>query len=275
MEMIVFGARGMLGAEVCQAAFKEGIDYGGFYRGNVDITCKQAVRATLEIHKPKVVINCAGLTKHRDPEPTADEYRRVNTYGPLLLARECDRIGARLVHVSTDCVFSGDRNVRRGAYIETDAPDADDEYGWSKAEGEVTGAPHLTVRCSFIGNGDRGLLAWLRAQHGEVSGWDNVYWSGSTAPAIARALVWLAKQRDITGLFHLARFDGVITKGRLLRDLIEVLGLDATVRLTTDHAPVNRWLWTKHHSVWNRYHAEYKGPLLPPLYEALRELAGG
>lgn len=263
MRTVLVGANGMLGREVRKICPAPSLNLASW---ELDITCKQAVRATLQAYRPNVVINCAGLTKHRTPEPNADEYRRVNTYGPLLLARECDRIGARLVHVSTDCVFSGDRPIEDGPYTEVDEPDATDPYGASKAAGEIRGAPHLTVRCSFVGNGERGLIADLR-RNGELASrqwplWRNVWWSGSTAPAIARALIELAQRPEITGLRHLDSHER-INKADLCRAIWDA-GLARDVGSKEVSEPVvNRWIASLYGDL----------PALPPLYEALKELA--
>jgi dTDP-4-dehydrorhamnose reductase len=260
VNILVVGATGMLGLEVYRAAVDAGHRTLGLGHSELDITCKTAVAAELKAVPQDVVINCAGLTKHVDGSP--DDYRHANTYGPLLLARECDRIGARFIHVSTDCVFSGDRPIEDGPYTEADTPDATDIYGASKAAGEVTAAPHLTVRCSFVGNGERGLIAWLREQRESVDGWIRSYWSGSTAPAIARALVELA-QSDATGIMHLTR-GLVITKFDLISEICNALDLDLSIYGKWDPM-INRALATMRDDV----------PALPPLGDALRELAGG
>ena len=96
---------------------------------------------------PDVVINCAGIIKQQGAAQAAMSYIRVNALAPHVLADLCERWGARLIQLSTDCVFSG----RVGHYAEADIPDPVDLYDRSKLLGEVTRAPHLTVRTSFIG----------------------------------------------------------------------------------------------------------------------------
>lgn len=264
VRIAVTGASGMLGSAVIAAG---GNAVVGYTRGGLDITNRPRVREVLERDRPDVVINCAGLTKHRDPEPTVEEYHRVNTYGPLVLATECDRIGARLIHVSTDCVFSGARPIEDGPYTEADEPDATDDYGRSKADGEIRGAPHLTVRCSFVGNGERGLIAWLRndPMHDDepLVLWERAYWSGSTAPAIARALVELAGKREVTGVMHLTR--GVrYSKGELIDAIWQARIAPVMPNVWVNTPRVNRWLATNRTDV----------PALPPLFDALKELRG-
>lgn len=262
MKILCTGSSGMLGREVYTAAVNASHQTIGLGRAELDITSRSSVSIVLRNHRPDVVINCAGLTKHRMPVPTEYEYDEVNAFAPPMLARACDSVGARLIHVSTDCVFSGERLIEDGPYTEDDEPDATDAYGVSKAFGEVTRAPHLTVRCSFVGIGERGLIAWLRTRGtwDPVDRWYNAHWSGSTAPAIARALVELA-QGSQSGLMHLSGEH--VTKGHLI-NLITSLGLAPDHVPTARMEPVlNRWLASNRDDV----------PALPPLHEALRELA--
>lgn len=266
MKVLVTGSGGLLGREVVRAL--HGSPFRAYPHRALDITDAASVYGALRDDRPDAVINCAGLTKHSLSMPSDVDMRRVNSLGPLLLARTCVAVGARLIHVSTDCVFAGDRPLACGPYTEVDEPDATDVYGESKAFGEVRTAPHLTVRCSFIGWGG-GLLEWLaeRAASGveedhEIDGWDNALWSGSTAPAIARALVELAQRPEVTGLMHLTS-KPFHSKAELCDWIVDSLGLPLKVHYRAMPTPyLNRWLATTRADV----------PALPPLAEALREL---
>jgi dTDP-4-dehydrorhamnose reductase len=153
---------------------------------------------------PDVVINCAGIIKQQGTAQAVPSYIRVNSLAPHVLAGLCEHQGSRLIQLSTDCVFSG----RVGQYIETDIPDPVDLYDKSKLLGEVTHAPHLTVRTSFIGFDhfhDQGLslLDWFKRQSGEIKGYTRAIWSGLTTLEVARDLVLLAHRPEVTGLLHL------------------------------------------------------------------------
>ncbi len=153
---------------------------------------------------PDVVINCAGIIKQLGSAQTALSYIRVNALAPYVLADLCESQGARLIQLSTDCVFSG----RVGQYTETDIPDPVDLYDRSKLLGEVTHAPHLTVRTSFIGfdrfhNQGLSLLDWFKRQSGEIKGYTRAIWSGLTSLEVARNLALLARRPEVTGLLHL------------------------------------------------------------------------
>jgi dTDP-4-dehydrorhamnose reductase len=148
-----------------------------------------------------VIINCAGLTKALATDPVLAI--RVNSLAPHVMAAAAAANSARLIHLSTDCVFSG----RQGNYSEEDIPDPVDLYGRSKLLGEVTDNRHLTVRTSFIGlelHTSHGLLAWFLAQEGRISGYARVFWSGFTSLALSRILLELALRPEVTGLLHVA-----------------------------------------------------------------------
>jgi len=151
-------------------------------------------------HGFDVIINCAGLTKVLAADPVLAI--RVNSLAPHIMAAATAN-SARLIHISTDCVFSG----HQGNYSEKDIPDPVDLYGRSKLLGEVTDNGHLTVRTSFIGPElctRHGLLAWFLAQRGRISGYARVFWSGFTSLAISRILLELALRPEVTGLLHVA-----------------------------------------------------------------------
>jgi dTDP-4-dehydrorhamnose reductase len=167
--------------------------------------------------KPDLVINCAGIVK----SICDDGYQAalLNTLLPHLIADALGPWGGRLVHVSTDCVFSG----RRGQYSECDLADPVDLYGHTKLAGEVTASPHLTVRTSFIGlepQHPKGLLSWFLMQKGTVRGFRKAIWSGLTSDALAEVLVALMDRRDAAGLLHVA--GERIDKFRLLSLVAEI-----------------------------------------------------
>ncbi len=178
---------------------------------------------------PDVVINCAGIIKQQGAAHTALGYIRVNALAPYVLADLCERRGARLIQLSTDCVFSG----HIGDYTEADIPDPVDIYDRSKLLGEVTHAPHLTVRTSFIGferfhNQGLSLLDWFEGQSGEIKGYRRAIWSGLTSLELSRNLVFLARRPEVTGLLHLC--GEKISKYELLVLAREILGkTDVTV----------------------------------------------
>jgi dTDP-4-dehydrorhamnose reductase len=164
----------------------------------------------------------------------------INTEVPHLLARNCSESGVRLIHVSTDCVFRGDRG---NPYFETDVPDAVDTYGVSKARGEVTSGGHLTVRTSFIGHEldtSFGLLDWFLGQRGEVRGFSRHLWTGLGAVDLADILLEFATHHStVTGLIQVA--GAPVDKQTLLGIVQNVYEIDVNI-IPDDSTMVDRRL---------------------------------
>lgn len=187
MNIQVFGPRGMLGSAVVKAIARRGHEWEG---SDVDLRIVGAVHIRAE-----TVINCAGIVKQR--QCSASQMMLINAVGPHLLAEACDAAGARLIQVSTDCVFSG-----LGPHMESDRVDPEDDYARSKLAGEVYRPPHLTIRTSFVGFGKHGLLARLQRPNVIEYASDHMLWNGHTVDAVADLLITLAERSDITGLLH-------------------------------------------------------------------------
>lgn len=155
--------------------------------------------------RPDVVINCIGLIKQLAAADDPLAALPINALLPHRLARLCNVARARLIHVSTDCVFSGDR----GNYVETDTADATDLYGRSKHLGEVYEAHTVTLRTSIIGeeleNGANGLVGWFLSQSGSVRGFTRAIFSGLPTVELARVVRdHVLPQAGLHGLYHVA-----------------------------------------------------------------------
>lgn len=260
MKILVLGAKGVLGREVCCSALNMGHDTYWPDKDKLDITNSYDIHEFIQRFRPGVVINCAGLVKSR--EATDVQFITVNGLAPQWIADECDIIGAKLLQISTDCVFSG---TRGGFYSERDIPDPSDIYGKSKYIGEVVREPHLTIRTSFIGFGDRGLLAWLLNQKGKVPGYKDSYWNGVTSVVLARVLMSLI-DIGISGLLHI-HSNRVISKAELLSRIVDYLGLDVEVEpcYAPEEYRVNRSLVSMR-QVYDKY-------TVPSMSQMLEELA--
>jgi len=236
LKLLIIGASGMLGQMLFKVAGQHSdLDVYGTVRQRdarvlefLQTTRERIFECDLETTvdpllycSPDVVINCAGIIKQQGAAQTAISYIRVNSLAPYILADLCERRGARLIQLSTDCVFSG----RTGHYTETDIPDPVDLYDRSKLSGEVTHVPHLTVRTSFIGfdrfhNQGRSLLDWYIRQSGEIRGYTRAIWSGLTSLEVSRNLVLLARRPEVTGLLHLcgekiSKYDLLVLAGEI------------------------------------------------------------
>jgi dTDP-4-dehydrorhamnose reductase len=171
----------------------------------VDVLNQDSLVQALHTIRPNVVINCIGLIKQladaKDPLSTLP----VNSMFPHRLARLCALAGIRVVHVSTDCVFSG----KKGHYSEKNLSDAEDLYGKSKFIGELHDQEHaITLRTSIIGhelNSNHGLVDWFLSQSGEVKGYSKAIFSG--LPTVELALVikdYVLTRPKLHGLYHVA-----------------------------------------------------------------------
>ncbi len=180
-----------------------------------------AVVSALDAFQPDWVVNAVGLVKRdRANDPCAS--LEANTLFPHLLARLCAERSTRLLHFSTDCVFSG----LKGNYTERDAPDCMDWHGRCKALGEPVGKHVLVLRTSFIGlelGCKKSLVEWFLSQKGIVPGYRKAIWSGLTAMEIGRVVGRLVSSAEpLAGLWHLAT--PAISKFELLTRLNLRLG---------------------------------------------------
>jgi dTDP-4-dehydrorhamnose reductase len=202
----------------------------------------QALAELLDVVDPAVVLNCIGIVKQLEDASRPLPAITLNSLFPHQLAAMCEHKGCRLIHVSTDCVFSG-RLPLGQCYREEDDADARDLYGLTKLLGEVK-EPFLTVRTSIIGwelERASGLLAWFAGQEGkEVSGYRKAIFSGLTTRALSDVLVEVAQAYPaLAGVYHVAAEP--IDKFELLTMMRDRLDLDCTIR-PVDEPTVNRAL---------------------------------
>ena len=195
----------------------------GMATGGVDARNWPHLSAVIKQSAPQTLINCIGIVKQRGEAKSPIPSLEINSLLPHRLNELCGDLGARFIHFSTDCVFSG----RRGHYTETDPPDPVDLYGRTKLLGEVDHAPGLTLRTSIIGLEERrqttGLIEWFLAQRGTIKGFRKAIYTGLTTAAMARLVRRMLEQHaDLHGLWQVA--SEPITKYDLLVDLAAKLG---------------------------------------------------
>lgn len=157
-----------------------------------------------DLVRPEVVVNCIGLVKQLSEADDPLAAIPINSILPHRLARICAVAGARLIHMSTDCVFSGSK----GGYLESDFADAKDLYGRSKFLGEVDYPNAITLRTSIIGHelsGHRSLIGWFLAQEGEVKGFKRAVFSGLPTVELARVIKeYVIPDTNLRGLYHVS-----------------------------------------------------------------------
>lgn len=166
----------------------------------LDARDEHLLEKTVRSITPDIIVNCMGvLISEANTHPENAIF--LNAYIPQRLKTIANELGAKLIHISTDCVFSG----KKGSYTENDFKDADDVYGRAKALGEVTDAPHLTLRTSVVGpelkEGEE-LFHWFMRQKGSIKGFTKSLWSGVTTIELGKAVEW-AIDNNIQGLYHI------------------------------------------------------------------------
>lgn len=188
----------------------------------VDVENTDSVARLLAHTRPDVLVNCVGLVKQLAEADDPLQTIPINSLLPHRLARLCQVAGARLVHVSTDCVFSG----AKGLYREDDPADAQDLYGRSKHLGEVDYPNAVTLRTSIIGHelaSAHGLIGWFLAQSGSVRGFTRAVFSGLPTVELAKVVRdHVLPQPQLHGLYHVSA--APISKYELLRLVAEVYG---------------------------------------------------
>ena len=156
--------------------------------------------------KPKLIINCLGITNKflKNNFKSVEESIKINALFPHRLHEICSKIDARLIHLSTDCVFSG----RKGFYKEDDIPDPLDIYGRSKLLGELNYSNSLTIRKSVIGHeflSRNGLLEWFLNKKETVEGYKNAIFSGLTVLELAKIIdKYIIPNKRLSGIIHVA-----------------------------------------------------------------------
>lgn len=170
----------------------------------VDIRSLERLVEVLSDFRPEVVINAIGIVKQRADSKESIPSLEINALLPHRLTVLCKGIGARLIHLSTDCIFSG----KKGSYQESDPSDAEDLYGKTKYLGEVREANSLTLRTSIIGrelSRHRSLLDWFLAQSGTVKGFTNAIYTGFTTLEMSRIIEkMLMEYPEASGVYQVS-----------------------------------------------------------------------
>ena len=222
MKVLIFGGSGMLGHRLWIELSKKHDTYVTIRRNknifpNLDVFPREKIRTNVEANyfdqitravasiQPDLVINCIGLIKQmghfaRDPLLAIS----INSLLPHRLSMICRVANIRLIHISTDCVFSG----KKGMYKENDDSDAVDLYGRTKFLGEVHYPHCVTLRTSIIGRelkSKLGLIEWFLAQKGQINGYKNAIYSGVTTHELSRIIMdYVIPNKNISGLYHVS-----------------------------------------------------------------------
>jgi len=247
MRVLVVGVSGMLGSAVFSLFSRAG-DFAltGTMRSDsfkkyfptawhqnivpgIDILDDESLVQAIDHADPDVVINCVGLIKQLSTANDPLVVLPINSMYPHRLAAICEQRGARLIHISTDCVFDG----HKGNYVESDQSDATDLYGKSKYIGELDDKPHaITLRTSVIGHelsSSTGLIEWFLSQSGSIRGFKRAIFSGLPTVELASVIKdYVIPRTDLNGLYHvsadpISKFDLLSLVAKIYRKKIEII----------------------------------------------------
>lgn len=250
MKILILGATGMLGHKLMQVLSKR-FDTIGTVRGDAlrykrhpilgdmpllgDVQAENfdSVIKAVALARPDIIINCIGIIKQHPDAKDPPKSIAINALFPHRLSILCQASDARLIHISTDCVFSG----KRGNYLEEDTPDPEDLYGLTKLLGEVTYPGCLTIRTSMIGRelkGRFGLIEWFLSQKNKsVNGFSHAIYSGFTTQVLADLIGNIIKEHpEFSGLWHIS--SDPISKYDLLNIVNRKLRLEISIRTDED-----------------------------------------
>jgi dTDP-4-dehydrorhamnose reductase len=241
MKIFVLGCNGMLGRYVT-SYFKKRYEVVAVGR-EIDASKESFTSLSVwfdinGIHINDVVINCIGLIKQKMTDKDSIKAIRINSIFPHLLSSFCSTKYVHLIHISTDCCFSGSK----GCYSEEDTPDPEDMYGLSKAAGEPENCS--VIRTSVIGEGDfkKSLIEWVKSQK-EINAYINHKWNGVTCLQLTQEIDNIIKSGNYwRGVRHY--FSDTVTKAQLVRMIGEVYGKDIVFSDCQAEKSVDRTLST-------------------------------
>lgn len=215
MKFLILGCNGMVGHMVSLYLMEQDYEVDGFARTESkyiqtitgDARDLELLKRIIKEGYYNTIINCIGiLNKYAENDHEAAVF--LNAYLPQFLAKETENTNTQIIHISTDCVFSGSR----GGYKESDFPDGELFYDRSKALGELSNKKDVTLRMSVIGPDiDKegiGLINWFLQQKDKVKGYKNAFWTGQTSLQLAKVIENAAIQR-VHGLYHMVPEDKI------------------------------------------------------------------
>lgn len=258
MKVLVLGATGMLGSAVFNFLSINSLhqvwgtvrnannlsyfdtETHDYLLSNIDVLNHDSLVNVLSHVQPDVVINCIGLIKQFSDANDPLSALPINALFPHRLANLCALTKARLIHISTDCVFNG----RKGMYLEDDISDAEDLYGKSKYIGELHDLPHaITLRTSIIGHelsSNASLVDWFLSQTGTVNGYKKAIFSGLTTLELANVIQnFVMPNSNLHGLYHVSV--DPIDKYTLLNIIAEIYGKKIDIK-ADDKVQIDRSL---------------------------------
>jgi dTDP-4-dehydrorhamnose reductase len=198
-----------------------------YIRPHVDSLIFDELNRALASIQPNLVINCIGLIKQSPLANDPLSSIKINALLPHQVSLICRAAGMRMIHVSTDCVFSG----KKGKYVENDPSDAEDLYGRTKFLGEVAYPHTVTLRTSIIGRELKtrlGLIEWFLSQKVTIKGFRRALYTGFTTDELSRLILnYVIPRSDLSGVYHVS--SNPISKYDLLMLAKEAFGRNVTI----------------------------------------------
>ena len=246
MKILILGIDGMIGHKIAQSLANDFIIVGSTRKkiNNQDIGIKKCNLVThdfikdntlnlLDNIKPNIIINCVGVTIRRGINTNKNNTELLNSKLPHKLNEWVEKNQKKLIHFSSDCVFSGEK----GNYFDNSTPDADDIYGLSKSHGEVKSNNTLTIRCSIIGReifNHTELFEWLYSmKNKKIEGYKNVIYSGVTSTWMGKTINHIIKNKiELNGIYNISSIP--ISKHDLLVKLSDIFNLNVDISLNSN-----------------------------------------
>ena len=233
MKILIFGSNGMLGSYVTSYLSKTyqviRIVRNDYDLEHLSIDSLKEFLSSKELEENDIIINCAGVIPQSSKQRNLNTrmYFIINSIFPIILGMICDKYNYRMIHITTDCVFSG----KDGNYDETSIHDETNDYGISKSLGEFCNS--TIIRTSIIGeelNNKRSLLEWVRSNNGkEIKGYINHYWNGVTCLQLAKIIGNIIHYDDFwKGVKHIFSPNSV-NKYQLVSMINEIYELDIKI----------------------------------------------
>lgn len=235
----------------------------------VDILNQDDLIQVFEKIRPDYVINCIGVIKQLSKANDPLAVLPINSLFPHRLAKICALLNTKLIHISTDCVFSG---TKEDKYTEADFSDAKDLYGKSKFIGEINHLPDvITLRTSIIGHelsSNYSLVDWFLSQKNKVQGYMNAIYSGLPTIELARVIHdFVIPNPELGGLYHVA--SEAINKFELLKLIAEVYNKTITIEPEWT-IKINRSLCAKRFELQTGYIAPAWPTLIEQMYQSAK-----
>ena len=247
MKILILGADGMIGHKIAHSLYQDfdliltsrkkisiesiGVNSGKFiYHDFLNNMTYDLLNKIM----PDVVINCVGITTRRGIKDSYNNTILLNSKLPHSLDSWVKSNSKKLIHFSTDCVFSG----TKGNYLDNDIPDANDLYGETKSAGEIDSGNTLNIRCSMIGRelfNFTELFEWLNMnKNKKIEGFSNVIYSGITTVRMGKIIHYILKHKlNLSGIYNISSVP--ISKYDLLVKLSNAFSLNVQIEENTDN----------------------------------------